>query len=85
MGAGKGPKGKGKGDVGQRGQTGLGAGAAGGGRGKGRVMGGRAPPQPDVQPVRCIPRKVYSVFSTVFLPLLLLAIGVGLPAACFGR
>ena len=30
-------------------------------------------------------RKVYSVFSTVFLPLLLLAIGVGFPAACFGR
>ena len=30
-------------------------------------------------------RKVYSVFSTVFLLLLLLAVGVGLPAACFGR
>ena len=30
-------------------------------------------------------RKVYSVFSTVFLLLLLLAVGVGLPAACLGR
>ena len=30
-------------------------------------------------------RKVYSVFSTVFLLLLLLAVGVGFPAACFGR
>ena len=30
-------------------------------------------------------RKVYSVFSTVFLPLLLLAVAVGYPAACFGR
>ena len=30
-------------------------------------------------------RKVYSVFSTVFLLLLLLAFAVGCPAACFGR
>ena len=30
-------------------------------------------------------RKVYSGFSTVFLLLLLLAVRVGLPAACFGR
>ena len=30
-------------------------------------------------------RKVYSVFSTVFLRLLLLAVAVGCPAACFGR
>ena len=30
-------------------------------------------------------RKVYSVFSTVFLLLLLLAVGVGFPPACFGR
>ena len=30
-------------------------------------------------------RKVYSGFSTVFLLLLLLAVGVGFPAACFGR
>ena len=30
-------------------------------------------------------RKVYSVFSTVFLLLLLLAVAVGCPAACFGR
>ena len=30
-------------------------------------------------------RKVYSVFSTVFLSLVLLAVGVGFPAACFWR
>ena len=30
------------------------------------------------------PRKVYSVFSTVFLLLLLLVVAVGCPAACFG-
>ena len=30
-------------------------------------------------------RKGYSGFSTVFLLLLLLAVGVGFPAACFGR
>ena len=36
-------------------------------------------------PLRELPRKVYSVFSTVFLLLLLLAVGVGFPAACFGR
>ena len=30
-------------------------------------------------------RKVYSGFSTVFLLLLLLAVGVGFPVACFGR
>ena len=28
-------------------------------------------------------RKVYSDFNTVFVPLLLLAAGVGFPAACF--
>ena len=28
-------------------------------------------------------KKVYSDFNTVFLPLLLLAAGVGFPAACF--
>ena len=28
-------------------------------------------------------RKVYSDFKTVFVPLLLLAAGVGFPAACF--
>ena len=56
LGAGKGPKGKGrKGDVGPRGQAGRGAGAAGGGHGEGRGTGSGAPPQPDVQPVRCIP------------------------------
>ena len=32
-----------------------------------------------------VSRKVYSVFSTVFLLLLLLAVAVGCPAACFGR
>ena len=31
------------------------------------------------------PRNVYSGFSTVFLSLLLLAVGVGFPAACFWR
>ena len=30
-------------------------------------------------------RKVYSVVSTVVLLLLLLAVAVGCPAACFGR
>ena len=30
-------------------------------------------------------RKVYSGFNTVFLSLLLLAAGVGFPAACFWR
>ena len=55
VGAGKGPKGKGKGAVGPRGQTGRGAGATGGGRSEGRGTGGGAPPQPDVQPVQCIP------------------------------
>ena len=30
-------------------------------------------------------RKVYSGFNTVFLSVLLLAAGVGFPAACFGR
>ena len=29
------------------------------------------------------PRRFYSDFNTVFVPLLLLAAGVGLPAACF--
>ena len=43
----------------------------------------------DLQPsdfqMRCCKRKVYSGFSTVFLSLLLLAVGVGFPAACFWR
>ena len=30
-----------------------------------------------------MPRKFYSAFNTVFVPLLLLAAGVGFPAACF--
>ena len=33
---------------------------------------------------KCKERKVYSVFSTVFLLLLLLVVAVGCPAACFG-
>ena len=55
VGAGKGPKGKGKGAVGPRGQPGRGMGARRGGRKEGRGVGGGAPPQLDVQPVRCIP------------------------------
>ena len=44
---------------------------------------------PLVRPSSCcvkggIPRKVYSVFSTVFLLLLLLVVAVGCPAAGFG-
>ena len=54
-GTGKGPKGKGKGAAGPKGQAGRGMGAQGGGRGEGRGAVGGAPPQPDVQPVRCIP------------------------------
>ena len=55
MGAGKGPKGKGKGAVGPRGQTGPVMGAIGGGQSEGSGTGGGPPPQPDVQPVWCIP------------------------------
>ena len=55
VGAGRGPKGKGKGATGPQGQAGRGMGARGGGRVEGRGAGGGAPPQPDVQPVRCIP------------------------------
>ena len=55
VGAGRGPKGKGKGATGPLGQAGRGMGARGGGRVEGRGVGGGAPPQPDVQPVRCIP------------------------------
>ena len=55
MGAGKGPKGEGKGGVGLRGQPGRSLGALGGGRSEGRGPEGGAPPQQDVQPVRCIP------------------------------
>ena len=55
-GTGKGPKGKGKGKgKGPKGQEGRGTGAQGGGRGEGRGAEGGAPPQPEVQPVRCIP------------------------------
>ena len=55
QGAGKGPKGKGKGAAGPKGQAGRGMGAQGGGRGEGMGAEGGAPPQPDLQPVRCIP------------------------------
>ena len=55
QGAGRGPMGKVKGATGPKGQTGRGMGARGGGRAEGRGAGGGAPPQPDVQPVRCIP------------------------------
>ena len=53
--AGKGPKGKGKGAAGPKGQAGRGMGAQGGGRDGGRGAEGGAPPQRDVQSVRCIP------------------------------
>ena len=55
QGAGRGPKGKGKGATGPKGQTGRGMGARGGGRPEEMGAGGGAPPQPDVQPLRCIP------------------------------
>ena len=55
QGAGEGPKGKGKGAASPKGQAGRGIGAQGGGRDEGRGAEGGAPPQPDVQPVRCIP------------------------------
>ena len=55
VGAGRGPKGKGKGATGPQGQAGRGMGARGGGPVERRGAGGGAPPQPDVQPVRCIP------------------------------
>ena len=56
LGAGRGPRGKGgKGEVGPRGQEGRGVGASGDGQGEGRGKGSGAPPQVDVQPVRCIP------------------------------
>ena len=51
----KGPKGKGKGAAGPKGQAGRGMGAQRGGRDEGRGAESGAPPQPDVQPVRCIP------------------------------
>ena len=55
QGAGRWPKGKGKRAMGPKGQTGRGMGARGGGRAERRGAGGGAPPQPDVQPLRCIP------------------------------
>ena len=61
VGAGKGPKGKGKGAVGPKGQTGRGTGDAGGGWREGRGTGCGGPPQPDVQPVRCIPPGIQQI------------------------
>ena len=56
LGAGRGPRGKAsKGDAGPWGQAWRGIGAGGEGQGAGRGTGSGAPPQPDVQPVRCIP------------------------------
>ena len=55
VGAGRGPKGKGKGATGPQGQVGRDMGAWRGGRVEERGAGGGAPPQPDLQPVRCIP------------------------------
>ena len=55
VGAGRVPKGKCRGTTGPQGQAGRGLGARGGGWVKGRGAGGGSPPQPDVQPVRCIP------------------------------
>ena len=56
LGAGKGPRGKGgKGNVGPRRQAGWGVGAGGDQHGARQGMGSGAPPQPDVQTVRCIP------------------------------
>ena len=55
VGAARGPKGKGRGATGPQGQAGRGMGARGGGRVEKRGAGDGAPPQPDVQPVRCIP------------------------------
>ena len=60
-GTGKRPKGKGKGAAGPKGQAGRGMGAHGGGRGEGRGAEGGAPPQPDVQPVRCIPPGIQQI------------------------
>ena len=58
QGAGKGPGGKGKGATGPKGQAERAMGALGGGRAEGRGAGSGAPPQPDVQPVRCIPPSI---------------------------
>ena len=51
----KGAQGQEQGAKGPQGQVGRGMGARGGGRVEGRGAGGGAPPQPDVQPVKCIP------------------------------
>ena len=58
VGAGRGPRGKGKGATGPQGQVGRGIVAQRGGRVEGRGARGGAPPQPDLQPVRCIPRGI---------------------------
>ena len=59
--AGRGPEGKGKGATGPKGQAGRGMGARGGRRVEGRGTGGGAPPQLDVQPVRCIPPGIQQI------------------------
>ena len=63
VGAGRGPKGKGKGATGPQGQAGRGMGARGGGRVQGRGAGGGAPPQPDLQAVRCIPPGIQQMLA----------------------
>ena len=56
LGAGRGPSGKGrKGNVGPQGQAGWCVGAGRDKQGVGRGTRSGAPPQPDVQPVLCIP------------------------------
>ena len=56
LGAGRGPKGKGgKGDIGPRRQAGRGVGARQDRQGVWRQTGSEASPQPDIQPVRCLP------------------------------
>ena len=55
QGRGRGPKGKRKGATGPKGQAGRGMGARRGGRVEGRGAGAGRLPQPEVQPVRCIP------------------------------
>ena len=63
QGDGRGPKGKGKGATGTKGHAGRGMGAREGGRVRGRGAGGGAPPQPDVQPVRCIPPGIQQMLA----------------------
>ena len=41
-------------------------GARGGGRAEGRGAGSGAPPQPDVQPVRCVPPGIHRAHGDTF-------------------